>query len=93
MVVGLGGCLVLVGGAEVVLLSSVGLLPGEAVQKRRGAGYCHGHVCAADMVLNRAKAFINTSSMDMVAAPLGRRFPAGGTMAKHHVLCIAGFSG
>ena len=85
--------MVLAGGAEVVLSSSVGLLPVEAVQKRRGAVYCHGHVCAADMVLNRAKAFTNASSVDMVAAPLGRRFPAGGTMAKHHVLCIAGFSG
>ena len=93
MVVGLGGWLVLVGGAEVVLLSSAGLLPVEAMQKRRGAGYCHGHVCAAGMVLNRAKAFIDASSVDMVAAPLCRRFPAGGTMAKHHVLCIAGLSG
>ena len=63
------------------------------VQKRRGAIYCHGHVCAADMVLNRAKAFTDASSVDMVAALLGRRFPAGGTMAKHHVLCIAGLSG
>lgn len=80
----------LVGGAEVVLSSSAGLLLVEAVQKRRGACYCHGHVCAADMVLNRAKAFTDASSADMVVALLARRFLAGGTMAKHHVLCIAG---
>ena len=35
MVVGLGGWLVLVGGAEVVLSGSAGLLPIEAVQKRQ----------------------------------------------------------
>ena len=91
--VGLGGLLVLAGGADVVFSGYTGLLPVQAVRKRRGAGYCHGHVCAADMVLNRAKAFTNASSVDMVAAPLGRRFPAGGTMAKHHVLCITGLSG
>jgi len=77
----------------VVLSGGTGLLLVEAVRKQRGAGYCHGHVYAAGMVLNRAKAFTDASSVDMVAAPLGRRFPAGGTMAKHHVLCIAGFLG
>ena len=79
--------------AEVVLSGCVGLLLVEAVRKQQGVGYCHGHVCAAGMVLNRAKAFTDASSMDMVAAPLGRRFPAGGTMVSHHVLCSAGLSG
>ena len=77
---GAGGWLVLVGGTEVVLLSSAGLLPVEAVQKRRGAVYCHGHVCAAGMVLSRAKAFTDVLSVGMVAAPFGHRFPCWG----HH---------
>ena len=93
MVVGLRGWLVLVGGTEVVLLSSAGLLLVEAVRKQQGVGYCHGHVCAAGMVLNRAKAFTDASAADMVVALLARRFLAGGTMVKHHVLCIAGLSG
>ena len=91
--VGLGGWLVLAGGAEVVLSGCAGLLPVEAVRKRRGVGYCHGHVFAVGMVLSRAKAFTDVLSVGMVAAPLGRRFPAGGTMARHHVLCSAGLSG
>ena len=70
----------LVGGAEVVLSISAGLLPVETVQKQRGAGYCHGHVCAAGMVLNRAKAFTDVLSVGMVAAPFERRFPYWG----HH---------
>ena len=57
LVVGLGGWLVLAGGAEVVLSGCAGLLSIEAVRKRWGAGYCHGHVYAAGMVLSRAKAF------------------------------------
>ena len=83
----------LVGGAEVVLLSSAGLLPVEAVRKRRGVGYYHGHVYAAGMVLSRTKAFTDVLSVGMVAAPLGRRFLYWGTMARRHVLCSAGLSG
>ena len=91
--VGLGGWLVLAGGTEVVLSGCAGLLPVHAVWKRRGAGYCHVHVVAAGMVLSRAKAFTDVLSVDMVAAPLERRFPAGGTMVRHHILCSAGLSG
>jgi hypothetical protein len=56
-VVGLGGWLVLAGGAEVVFSGYTGLLPVQAVRKRQGAGYCHGHVFAAGMVLSWAKPF------------------------------------
>ena len=80
----------LASGVVVVLSGGTVLLLVEAVRKQRGAGYCHGHVYAAGMVLNRAKAFTDVLSVGMVAAPLGCRFPAGGTMAWHHVLCNAG---
>ena len=81
LVVGLGGWLVLAGGAEVVLSGCAGLLPVQAVWKRRGAGYCHGHVVAAGMVLSRAKAFTDTfvggngggalvASFSLLGAPL-----------------------
>ena len=83
----------LAGGAEVVLSGCVRLLLVEAVWKQQGVGYCHGHVCAASMVLSRAKAFTDVLMVGMVAVPLGRRFPAGGTMARHHVLRSAGLLG
>ena len=75
------------------LLVAPELLPVQVVWKWRGASYCHGHVVAAGMVLSRAKVFTDVLSVDMVMAPLERRFPAGGTMVRHHVLCSAGLSG
>ena len=90
---GVGGLLVLASGVVVVLSGGTGLLPVEAVRKRRGTGYCHGHVYVAGMVLNRAKAFTDVLSVGMVAAPFGGRFPCWGTMTRHHVLCSAGLSG
>ena len=70
----------LASGVVVVLSGGTVLLLVEAGRKRRGAGYCHGHVYAAGMVLNRAKAFTDVLSVGMVAAPFGHRFPCWG----HH---------